>query len=57
MQWKAFRNKLKMESIPADMQIITSMLKGFLMPIMEASHKGETYTKTWRPESAWQVKE
>jgi len=48
-----------MESVPADIQIITSisMLKGFLMPIMEASSKEKIYTKIWRPESAWQVKE
>ena len=54
IQWTAFRNKLKMESIPAEIQTVVAVLQTFLLPIMKACSQKETYTKKWIPESDWQ---
>lgn len=53
VQWKAFRNKLRMEAIPENLSEVILLLKHFLIPIIQSSLKEMTHPMTWKPSSGW----
>lgn len=48
LEWKAFRRKMKEETIPADFSEVIKFIKVFLLPIIDAIRAGEEYQKIWK---------
>jgi hypothetical protein len=53
VQWKAFRNKLTQEYVPADFEEIIIAIKEFLYPPVYALHTGVPFEKKWESTGMW----
>lgn len=47
IQWNAFIRKLKIENA-SEMKDVLNVIKGFLLPLMDASQQGVVFDKQWR---------
>lgn len=54
MQWKAFRNKLSIETTPQHLSEVTTLLDNFLKPIVQSCIQEEEYALVWKPAFGWQ---
>ena len=53
IQWTAFVKRSHLEQAPANLSEANSLLRGFLMPVMEACLKNADMTGTWSPGGPW----
>ena len=53
-QWKAFRNKLKINTIPSKFADVVVLLREFIVPITEKIKSDASATDTWIAPGPWQ---
>lgn len=53
VQWKAFRKRMKMVSMPDDFTEIVSGVREFLNPVANAIKAGEEFSKNWSVANHW----
>ena len=52
-QWKAFRRKLKQETIPAEFAEIVLTVEEFLKPVIGSMRSNQTISGTWKASRPW----
>ena len=53
-QWKAFRNKLRIDTIPTEFVDVVALLRKFIVPITEKIRSDAPATDTWIAPGPWQ---
>ena len=52
-QWKAFINRDNLSDIPVSFEKVVSDIASFLLPIAEAVHNDQSFTKKWSKGGPW----
>jgi hypothetical protein len=53
VQWRAFLQKSKLETAPADLHEVVKVLGTFLLPVAAAVHDARAYDGSWQPPGPW----
>ena len=53
VQWKAFRRRLGIEEMPAELREVVQTIAGFLCPVTEALVEGQAFQQRWEPGRRW----
>ena len=52
-QWKAFRNKLKVDTIPSEFADVVTLLREFISPTIETNVSDAPMDKVWIAPGPW----
>jgi hypothetical protein len=52
-QWRAFLRRGRLDA-PPDAGKLAEILRGFLIPVLQAAAQGEEFESTWPPGGPWQ---
>jgi hypothetical protein len=55
-QWRAFIGKTKLKLKEADLGVVVSVVRDFLMPVADAASHAEPFPKTWPAGGPWRSK-